>query len=139
MSVTKSIAMVGVLLLFSASRFTIPRRNTGARSIRLSASSVQITSDTADPSLESKIPIVCLPRQLLVQELLQFLAGLEERDPFRRDGHGRAGLGIAPFFHAAGTRPETSEPSNLGFIPPLEGIADAIKDRIDHDLRLPFR
>src|SRR5436309_978161 len=124
---------------FSASRFTIPRRNTGARSIRLSASSVQTTSDTADPSLESKIPIVCLPRQLLVQELLQFLAGLEERDPFRRDGYGRARLGIAPFFHAAGTRPETSEPSNLGFIPPLERIADAIKDRIDHDLRLPFR
>src|SRR5512134_140016 len=75
----------------------------------------------------------------LVQELLQFLAGLEKWNLLGRNRYGRASLGVPPFLHPASPQPKTAEPTDLRLIAVLQGVTHTIEDRIDDNLCLPFR
>src|SRR5262245_63744535 len=90
---------------FSASRRTIPRRRLGARSMRFKAPSVQRTSITTASSESDALMVVLV--SLLVEQFLEFLPGLEERDLLGRDCNRGAGFWIAPFLHAPRPEPET--------------------------------
>src|SRR4030095_4702934 len=122
---------------FSASRRTIPRRKLGARSMRFKAPSVQRTSVTTASSESDALMVVLV--SLLVEQFLELLPGLEERDLLGRDCNRGAGFWIAPFLHASRSEPETPKPADFGLVPVLQGIPDAIKDRVDDDLGLAFR
>ena len=75
----------------------------------------------------------------LVQKFLQFFAGFEKRDFLGRNRHGRAGLGVSPFFHPTSPQPKTAEPSNLRLIAVFQRISHTVENRIDDDFRLPLR
>src|SRR6185436_13505279 len=108
----------------------MPRRKTGARSIRWRASSVQVISGGAVCGEASE-----LMAWLLVQQLLQFFPGLKERDFLGRDRNGRAGFRVASFLHATAAQPEAAESTNLRLVAPMERVADAVEHGVNHDLR----
>src|SRR5262249_20156499 len=121
----------------SAGRRTIPRRKLGARSIRFKAPSVQRISVTTASSESGALMVVLV--SLLVKQFLELLPRLEERDLLGRDRNGGARFWIASFLHPPRPEAETPEPSDFRLVPVLQRISDAIKDRVDDDLCLPFR
>src|SRR5437867_1433862 len=125
---------------FSTSRLTMPRRKTGARSMRFSASAVHtISGSLICCSMSGTVASPVAVGTLLVDDLPEFFSRFKERHPFRRDRHGRARLRIATFLHPAVAQPKASKSPDLNFVASRQGRADAVEDRIDHHFSLAFR
>src|SRR5437667_1181526 len=122
---------------FSARRLTMPRKNTGARSMRLRAPSVQAISEALAASWVL-VSGSATRGSLFVDDFLELLAGLEERHALGRHGHRRAGLRVAPLLHAAIAQTEAAEAADLDLVPFGQGRADPVEDRVDHDFSLPL-
>src|SRR5688500_5489748 len=75
----------------------------------------------------------------LVDQVLQFLAGLEVRDLLRRDADLVAGLGVAALARLATAKPEAAEAAELDLLAAVQRIDDALEDRIDDDLGVLLR
>jgi hypothetical protein len=71
---------------------------------------------------------------LLVDEFLEFLAGLEVRHLLRRDVHLVARLRVAPLARLAAAQPEAPEPAQLDLLAAVQRVDDALEDRVDDDL-----
>src|SRR6185437_8313109 len=125
---------------FSAKRRTMPRRNIGARSIRLSAPSVQLISVVCVCE-ESDVDIGSFStgRSLLIEQFLQLLAGLEKRNPLGRYGNRLSSLWIPPFLHSTSAQPKAAEASNLSFIAGFQRISDTIENGVDDHFCLSLR
>src|SRR5438876_317937 len=122
---------------FSARRLTMPRKNTGARSMRLRAPSVQAISEALAASWVL-VSGSATRGSLFVDDFLELLAGLEERHALGRHGDRRAGLRVAPLLHAAIAQTEAAEAADLDLVPFGQGRADPVEDRVDHDFSLPL-
>jgi hypothetical protein len=88
----------------------MPRRNIGARSIRLSAPSVQWISvvfvcEESDVAIGS----FSTERSLLIEQFLQLFTGLEKRDPLGRHRNRLSGLWIPPFLHPTSPQSKAAE------------------------------
>src|SRR5580692_3111536 len=71
-----------------------------------------------------------------VHKILELLAGLEERDFLWRNFDLLARLGIAAHAAAALARAEAAEAADFDFVAALEGLDDAVKNRLDDGLGL---
>src|SRR5208337_4031055 len=92
------------------------------------------TSNCQCPSSRGR----CLARCRLrgVDEVLQFLAWLEERNLLRRHFHLLAGLRVAAYAASPLPCPEASESPDLDLVALLQRVDDAFKNRLDDGLRL---
>src|SRR6185436_15324018 len=77
--------------------------------------------------------------RVLVDQVLEFLARLEIRDALRRHVHLVAGLRVAALAGLALTEAEAAESAEFDLLATLQGIDDALKDRVDNDLRVFLR
>src|SRR3972149_6471972 len=77
-----------------------------------------------------------LGRRAGVEQLLQFLAGLEEGDALRGDLDLGAGLGVASQAPAALAGAEAAEAADFDLVVALQGLDDAVEDGLDHRLRV---
>jgi hypothetical protein len=69
----------------------------------------------------------------IVHQVLQFFAGLEERNLFRGNFHPLSGLGIAPDARFALARTEAAKAANLDLVTRAQRSHYAVKDRFyDH-------
>src|SRR5580765_2850787 len=71
-------------------------------------------------------------RRGLIDQILQLLAGLEERNLFCRHVHAITGLGIAPDPRFALARPKTSKAANFDLVSGTQRAHYAVEDRL-HD------
>src|SRR5262249_50714914 len=77
--------------------------------------------------------------RLAVDQLLQFLAGLEVRDLLRGHGDLHSGLRVATHPGAALAQAERSESPQLDLLTVLQGANDGVEDRVHDGLRLLLR
>src|ERR1700722_10783186 len=68
----------------------------------------------------------------MIHEVLEFFAGLKERNFLRRDFHFRAGLGVTAGAAAAFARAEAAKAADLDLIVGLESGNNALKNRFYH-------
>src|SRR6266704_926702 len=69
-------------------------------------------------------------RRTMVDQILQLLAGFEERDLLGRDFHAFAGFRIAAHARLALPGTEAAEPANLDLVAHAQRAHDAVKDRL---------
>src|SRR5579883_1422217 len=72
----------------------------------------------------------------VVDDVFQFLAGLEIRNLLGRDFHASARLGISPDARLTLTSAETAESTDLDFVSRAQGTDDAVEDSLHDDLGL---
>jgi len=72
----------------------------------------------------------------VVDDVLQLLAGLEERDLLRRHFDAVAGLGIAADASFALTRAEAAESAYLDFVAGAQRTNNTVENGFDDDLRV---
>src|SRR5437867_1990538 len=77
--------------------------------------------------------------RLLVDQFLEFLAGLEVRHFLRRNIHLVAGLRVAPLARLALAESEAAEPPQLNLLAALQRIDDAGEDRVNDQFGVLLR
>jgi len=118
----------------------MPRRNIGARSIRLIAPSVQwISVVFGCEESDADIGSFFTRRSLLIEQFLQFFAGFKKGNPLGRDGNRLSGLWISPFLHPTSPKPKAAEASDLGFVAFFQRIPDTIENGVDDHFCLSLR
>src|ERR1700690_3051734 len=70
----------------------------------------------------------------MIDEVFQFLAGLEEWNSFRRHFHLGAGFRIASGAAATLARAEAPKPADFDFVAGLQRRYDAVEYSLDHQL-----
>src|SRR5579863_6311535 len=73
---------------------------------------------------------------VVIDQVLQLLAGLEVGDALGGHFHSRAGFGIAADARLPLARAETSKPAYFDFVPTAQGLDDTIEDCLDNNLRI---
>src|SRR5262249_34531632 len=70
---------------------------------------------------------------IVVDDVLEFLAGLEVRDLLGRHFHASASLGVAAHAGFPLPRAETAKAADLDLVAGAQGTHDAVKNRFDDD------
>src|SRR5579872_3239790 len=73
---------------------------------------------------------------VVIDQVLQLLAGLEVGDTLGGHFHPRAGLGIAPDAGLPLACAETAKPAYFDLVPAAQGLDDTIEDCLDNNLRI---
>src|SRR5256885_1565686 len=71
-----------------------------------------------------------------IDQILQFLAGLKERNLLRRHVDLGSGLGVTADARLAFPRAETAEAADLNLVAGAQRMNDAVEDRVDDLFRI---
>src|SRR6478736_6527141 len=80
----------------------------------------------------------CLVR-FAVDEILQFLAGLEVRNLLRRNVDLVTGLGVAALAGLALAKAEAAKTAEFDLLPAMQRVDDALEHRVDDDFGVFLR
>src|SRR5260370_21447453 len=76
---------------------------------------------------------------IVIDQILQLLAGLEIGNAFGGNFHPRAGFGVAADSRLPLARPEAAESADFNLVATPQGFHYAVEDRLDNNLRILSR